>query len=188
MVIERCSFNKRLVQECYGSEALRVFGSKVIISSGTALGSRDAIVAWSHHMTLQLQDAPGRLTDSRCMSGGIDHAFTNWLLYSNKLKSLLRIKLYHQGEGPVNSLGGLKPDTAVGNLTGSLRSYWHILNSQGYVLNWNGDISPVVHQIDHFVDELAETVPRGKSHTAARFLLVTLAVVVDVALSLFVMF
>ena len=90
------------------------------------------------------------------MSGGIDHSFVNYLVYSNKLRQLLRIKLFMQGEGPVNTLGGLKPNTVAGNVTGSLRSFWNVLDGENYVLNWNGDRSPVVHQLDHFIEEFTD--------------------------------
>ena len=42
---------------------------------------------------------------------------------------------------------------AFANLTGSLEHFWKIL-SNGNILNWNGDLSPVVHQLEHFDDEM----------------------------------
>ena len=90
----------------------------------------------------QLQDAPGRMVGDRCTSGGIDHSFINWLVYGNKLRSSgVRIRVYAHGEGTVNSLGGLKPDTVVANITGDLRTFWKVLNDDGHVLNWNGEVS-----------------------------------------------
>ena len=55
MVINRCRFNKRIVQECYGEDTLRTLGPRVIVSSGAAMGTRDAMLFWAHHMTLELQ-------------------------------------------------------------------------------------------------------------------------------------
>lgn len=52
MVINRCVFNTRIMSECYGSESLRLLGNRPIVSSGAALGTRDAIIVWSHHMTM----------------------------------------------------------------------------------------------------------------------------------------
>lgn len=156
MVISRCHFNRKIMMECYGDHALEKYGSRVVVSSGAALGTRDAIIVWSHSMTQQLQDSPGRMiiSGSKCISGGIDHAFINWLVYSQSLVKRINIKLFEQGEGSVNTVGGLKPDTVTANLTGSLFSYWKLLDTNGRVLNWNGDISPVVHQLDHFYEEL----------------------------------
>jgi len=160
MVIGKCKFNSRIMKECYGDEALRTMGSKVIISSGASLGTRDAIIVWSHAMTSQLQEAPGRLIETqRCTSGGIDHSFVNHLIYGNKLGVHgLKVKVFAQGEGAMNTLGGLKPDTVVANLTGSIVKFWKVLNPDGDILNWNGERSPVVHQLEHFFDEMEDIV------------------------------
>jgi hypothetical protein len=98
------------------------------------------------------------MVETRCTSGGIDHAFLNWMTYGNKLRHLMLIKLFPQGEGAMNTVGGLKPDTVKANITGDLKSFWHVLDDNGYVLNWNGEISPVVHQLDHFLEELENIV------------------------------
>jgi hypothetical protein len=90
----------------------------------------------------QLQDAPGRQVDTRCTSGGIDHSFINWLVYGNKLfTSGIRIRIYAHGEGTMNSLGGLRPDTVAANITGDVRDFWKVLNRRGEVLNWSGEVS-----------------------------------------------
>jgi hypothetical protein len=163
MVIERCKFNRKIMQECYGDEALRQTGPKVIISSGASLGTRDAIIVWSHTITSQLQEAPGRLVETkRCTTGGIDHSFINWLIYGDKLVVHgLKVRVFAQGEGAMNTLGGLKPDTVKANLTGSIVGFWKVLRD-GNVLNWNGDRSPVVHQLEHFFDEMETLVDEEK--------------------------
>eukprot|EP01035_Chromulina_nebulosa_P020059 gene20059-26040_t len=102
---------------------------------------------------MQLQEAPGRQVETRCLSGGIEHGFINYLVYYNKLRSYTRVKIYAQGDGPMNSLGGLRPNTVIANLTGNLTTFWKVLKD-GYIYNWNGEISPVVHQLDHYLDEL----------------------------------
>jgi hypothetical protein len=147
MVIKRCRFNRQVLTECYGDEALRLYGNRVIVSSGAVMGTRDAVLVWAHHMTLELQEAPGRMVETRCTSGGIDHGFINWLVYGNKLRLLMKIRLFPQGEGAVNTLGGLQPDTVHANISGSLRDFWGVLDDEGHVLNWDGNKSPVVHQV-----------------------------------------
>lgn len=52
----------------------------------------------------------------------------------------------------MNSVGGLKPDTVKANLTGSLQNFWGLLREDeegrgAHVLNWNGQVAPVVHQV-----------------------------------------
>lgn len=126
-----------------------------------------------------LQEAPGRAADNRCLSGGIDHSFLNWLVYGRKLLPYVRVRVFAHGEGAMNSLGGLRPDTVQANLTGNLHNFWHVLDQDGLVRNWNGDVSarplssrdaclsprlccaqvsPIVHQADHFKGELLDLV------------------------------
>ena len=167
MVINRCRFNTKVMRECYGQSALERFGSEVIVSSGAILGSRDAVLLWSHHVSSQLQEAPGRQIESvsRCTTGGIDHAFVNWLVYGDRLAPFFKTKVFPMGEGAVNSLGGLKPNTVEANITGSLHDFWHLLDDQGWIRNWSGDRSPVVHQVEHFLEELEQRVEdQGHEH------------------------
>lgn len=51
MVINRCVFNAKIMSECYGAEALRQYGGRIILSSGAVMATRDAMVYWSHAMT-----------------------------------------------------------------------------------------------------------------------------------------
>jgi len=52
MVIGRCSVQRSVMLECFGDDALRLYGSRVVISSGAFLGSRDGMLLWVHHMTM----------------------------------------------------------------------------------------------------------------------------------------
>ena len=52
MVINRCAFNRRIMAECFGDAALEALGSRIIVSSGAIMGTRNGIILWSHHMTL----------------------------------------------------------------------------------------------------------------------------------------
>ncbi len=118
-------------------------------------------------MTQQLQDAPGRVVESRCKSAGIDQSFALFLVYTNKLRQALRIKVYPQGEGPVNCLGGnmISKDLPLSPklITGSLKGFWKLLDNENYVVNWSGERSPVVHQINHFIEELKILVLQNSS-------------------------
>jgi len=61
------------------------------------------------------------------------------------------MKLFPHGEGPVNIVGGFFGKNKL--LHGTL-SEWRVLRGEGkfkYVHNWNGEISPVVHQLDRFL-------------------------------------
>ena len=68
----------------------------------------------------------------------------------------MKILIFPHGEGLVNSLNGLNPTTtgSYNIINGSLQSFWKLLNYNGIVLNWSGDIAPVVYQYHHFVNEI----------------------------------
>ena len=61
------------------------------------------------------------------------------------------IKVFQQGEGPVNTVGAFFGERAVLKFT---LEQWKVLRGTApnkYIYNWNGDISPVVHQADRFM-------------------------------------
>ena len=166
MVLQRSPQHLVLFRECYGEEMLAVHGHKTVISSGTVMGIRNAVLLWAHAMTQQLTEAPGRVMEDRCTSSGIDTAFANYLGYTSKLRQAVRIKIYPQGEGPVNSLGGMrvpKKNKDKMGVFGPLKSFWRLLDEENWVLNWSRERSPVVHQINHFIDELRELSARNRS-------------------------
>jgi len=77
--------------------------------------------------------------------------FHNWLIYSGKLERYMDIKIFQQGEGPVNTVGAFGGARAV--IKWPLEQ-WGIVKGQKpnkYFYNWNGDKSPVVHQLDRFM-------------------------------------
>ena len=156
MLMSRSKEYRQLLMGCYGPETVRVRGSQIAVSAGAALGSRDGVLIWTHSMSNQLQEAPGRLQETRCSSHGIDKAFINYLVYNNKLRNLCRTKLYPHAEGAVNSLEGMHIGAIDKNFTGTLGSYWHIYKEEIGIVNWNGDLSPVVHQVHHFAEELIQ--------------------------------
>jgi len=52
MVIGRCSFQRSVLLECFGDDALRLYVNRVAISAGAFIGSRDGMLVWAHHMTM----------------------------------------------------------------------------------------------------------------------------------------
>jgi hypothetical protein len=82
------------------------------------------------------------MVETRCYSGGIEHAFINYLIYSDKLRSVMKIKRFHHGQGLMNSLGGLKPNTVTSpHLSGDLVKFWKLFNNQGKIIQWSGEVS-----------------------------------------------
>jgi hypothetical protein len=47
------------------------------------------------------------------------------------------------------------------------QDFWGVLTPQGEVLNWDGGLSPVVHQLDHFLGELEDMYDTSTSSEAS---------------------
>ena len=93
-------------------------------------------------------------TDSdnyRCVSAGMDQGFHNWMVYSGMLDKYMDVRIFQQGEGPVNTVGGFYGENKRLKFT---LEEWGILKGtppNAYIANWNGDKSPVIHQLDRFL-------------------------------------
>lgn len=91
-------------------------------------------------------------SNDKCFAIGMDQGLHNWLLFSGRLRRLMKVKVFSQGEGPVNTLGAFYTGPQ-GMFKFDLEKDWTILRGkekERYISNWNGDPSPVVHQYDRF--------------------------------------
>jgi hypothetical protein len=178
LLIGRSSRHSRAIQECYGEETGRLLASRIPISAGAIIGTRNAQIVWSRRLTTQIQEAPGRLIDTRCSDGDVIHAFVNWIVYSRKERQSVDLTIYSHGEGIVNSLYGLYPaplpstkekgyekeaKSAGGNsndlpppLAGDLRTFWKAFSDDKYVLSWNGQRSPIVIGMEQHLPSLLQ--------------------------------
>ncbi len=90
-------------------------------------------------------------TNGACITAGMDQGFHNWLLYSGQLGKYVDIKIYQQGEGPVNTIGGFFGTRIP--LKFPLKE-WLVMRGdeeRQIIYNWNGEVSPCVHQADRFL-------------------------------------
>jgi hypothetical protein len=100
-------------------------------------------------MVRSLVGTYNNITDnSACMTAGVDQGFHNWIVYGGKLDKFLNVKIYQQGEGPVNTVGSLIGLHSLFNFTFESWGVLKGLSPDKYFYNWNGDLSPVVHQYD----------------------------------------
>ena len=86
----------------------------------------------------------------QCVSTGMDQGFHNYIVYSGIIDRYLDMKVFPQGEGPVNTLGGLKGKNQLIRMNLTAWGIARGISPNIYLHNWNGDISPVVHQYDRF--------------------------------------
>ena len=81
--------------------------------------------------------------ETHILQKGADQGFHNYLYYTNKLlrvKSIRSIQVFVQGRGIINNLGALRKL--------ALTELGVFNNDTQDILNWDGSLSPVVHQWD----------------------------------------
>ena len=74
---------------------------------------------------------------------GADQGFHNYLYYTNKLqnvRAIRSIRVFEQGKGIINNLGALRKL--------KLSDLGLVNSNTREVYNWDGSLSPVVHQWD----------------------------------------
>ncbi|KAL7562520.1 hypothetical protein ACA910_008227 [Epithemia clementina (nom. ined.)] len=135
-------FNYRWINAAYGLEVAQSLKAKPIICSGTTMGEKVAVETYLRAMVAEADE-----TGTVIM--GSDQGFHNRLYYSNKLQNadqIHAIVVFDQGSGIVNNLAALRSKKLEEWGNGKLVE---IDNYGKYeVKNWDGSISPVVHQFD----------------------------------------
>jgi hypothetical protein len=96
---------------------------------------------------------PKSASQDACLSLGMDQGFHNFLLHSGQLDRYMNVKIFQQGEGPVNTVGAFSGKNA--QIKMSLKD-WGVAKAEAgsdlvSIYNWNGDKSPVVHQFDRYL-------------------------------------
>lgn len=147
--IGSCPFNRPWIARCWGEDVMRKWAQRPVICSGSTLGTYDGI---SHYVRRMLKE----FDDMNCFhkkpsAGASDQGYHNYLYYSGQLG---RVKVYPQGYGPVNTIGAMNGHRVPADKKGPLGTFWRARDEDGYVINWDGRRSPVVHQWDRFHDEL----------------------------------
>lgn len=154
-VIYRCPFNRAYLEKCYGKKSIVKIGSNTVLCAGVTMGTRDAMLVYNYFMIQQLNAknrgiirAENSTSPDNCVSPGMDQGFHNWLIYSGQLESFMNVKIFQQGEGPVNTVGSLIGRHSLFNFTFEDLKVLRGNSPHRYFHNWNGDVSPVVHQYD----------------------------------------
>ena len=170
-VINRCPFNGGWIEACYGEEAKERIGTNTVSCSGVTMGTRNAMLVYTYLLSQQLDPKirygkESTKTNQGCISTGMDQGFHNHLIYSGTLDRYMDVKMFSQGEGPVNTVGALFQGELA--LLKFNLSQWKVLKGEGsekYFSNWNGELSPVVHQYDRFHE--LDLKPHIRHHVAS---------------------
>lgn len=127
-------FNSRWLERAYGTDVKKYF-EQPVICSGSTMGEKRALEIYLRAMVAEFDN-------TKCILKGCDQGFHNYLYYSKKMETQPRIKeikVYKQGEGVINNLAALRKQTLEEQ---------HVLDKNNNVLNWDGSLSPVAHQVD----------------------------------------
>jgi len=128
--------NMNWLRRSYGEEVLAALRAKPTICSGSTMGEQVAIETYLRAMVREWDETDIKMT-------GADQGFHNYLYYSGKLANsatISKLVVWEQGKGIINNLGALRTKKF---------SEWGFYNEENYqVYNWDGTLSPVVHQYD----------------------------------------
>jgi hypothetical protein len=128
--------NRKWLERAYGDDVLKLLQDKPTICSGSTLGEQ---VAMDQYLRAMINE----WDETHVLQKGADQGFHNYLYYSNKLLNVQEIRsisVFEQGRGVINNLGALR-DT-------KLRDLGLYSQEDNLVRNWDGSVSPVVHQWD----------------------------------------
>jgi hypothetical protein len=135
--------NRKWLEHAYGETVVSALENKPTICSGSTMGEMVALEAYLRAMVAEADETGTKLM-------GADQGFHNYLYYSGKLsksKNIRSITVFDQGWGIINNLGAMrtKPLDQWGNGKITTKSEE---DGNLTVWNWDGQISPVVHQFD----------------------------------------
>uniref|UniRef100_A0A7S0RRN2 Uncharacterized protein n=1 Tax=Pyramimonas obovata TaxID=1411642 RepID=A0A7S0RRN2_9CHLO len=140
--------NRRWITEAYSGDPLGLRGNSRmwVLCSGTTMGTKQGMMEYTLRMTAEIglcrQRHPvavkrGRMLRDVCISGA-DQAFHNVLYYRNQLRGARAIP---NGQGQVYTVG------IFGKVGMTLKQ-----DSEGYVVNPDGQRVPTIHQLDNYPD------------------------------------
>ena len=134
--------NRKWLTRAYGDAVAAALENKPTICSGSTMGEQVAMETYLRSMVCESDETGTKLM-------GADQGFHNFLYYSKKLgnaESIRGITVFDQGRGAINNLGAMRkaPLESWGN--GKILEFNS--DTDMTVLNWDGSISPVVHQFD----------------------------------------
>jgi hypothetical protein len=141
--------NRNWLTKAYGDDVVKALQKKPTICSGSTMGEQQAVEAYLRAMVAESDETETVLT-------GADQGFHNYLYYSNKLSNAVDIReiiVQDQGFGIINNMGALRTKELNEWGNGKILETIKESGNSGKVVahnvrNWDGTISPVVHQFD----------------------------------------
>lgn len=128
--------NANWLRNGYGVPVFESMRTKPTICSGSTMGEAVAVEQYLRALINEKDETEVRMT-------GSDQGFHNYLYYTHKLANVNAISsltVWEQGRGIINNLGALR--------TKELTEWGNYNKTTHEVINWDGSLSPVVHQWD----------------------------------------
>lgn len=150
--IKKCVYNSMWVSRCFGKPALEQLKDQAVLCSGSTLGSFMGI---DHYVKTMLRS----MDEVKCWLKGIesDQGYQNFLFYNGHFNTPMGNATFnHQGYGIVNTIGAMNGRRVPKELKGPLDTFWHVRDKDGYIINYDGSRSAVVHQWDRYYAEIVK--------------------------------
>ncbi|KAH8045048.1 hypothetical protein JL720_16844 [Aureococcus anophagefferens] len=130
-----------------------------VMCSGSTLGSVPAMKRYAERMLAEMDRMACWATKAATES---DQGYHNFLYHTGELAALPGVRVAHheQGRGLVNTIGAMNGFRVPAHKKGPLDTFWKIKDADGYILDWDGQYSAVVHQWDRFGKEVVGHIDR----------------------------
>lgn len=155
--VGNCIFNSGWLR-CWGKMTPKRFSNNSVVCSGSTMGSTSALLKYTERMITEFDKMQCHMTPARTES---DQGYHNFLYHSGELARLDGVKVTHHEQGTgglVNTIGAMNGYRVPKEMKGPLDTFWKIRDDEGYLLEYDGQRSAVVHQWDRFYSELVKFV------------------------------
>jgi hypothetical protein len=153
-----CRFNSGWLN-CWDPTLKTVYHNASVMCSGSTLGSVPAMKRYAERMLAEMDRMACWATKAATES---DQGYHNFLYHTGALAALPGVRVAHheQGRGLVNTIGAMNGFRVPAHKKGPLDTFWKIKDADGYILDWDGQYSAVVHQWDRFGKEVVGHIDR----------------------------
>lgn len=124
---KNCKHNTPWINAIYGSERVKEIANEYILCSGTTMGTRQGIIKYCEEMIAEIDKLE---KNGRKVFAGEDQPIHNHVVYNRVFDNY---GINQNGIGIISTMHHAKKLS---------------FNRNGYLLNDNGEITPVVHQYD----------------------------------------
>jgi len=156
--VGNCIFNSGWLR-CWGKDVPKTYKNNSVVCSGSTMGSVQSLKHYTERMVQEMDSQKCHTTPARTES---DQGYHNFLYDTGAFAKLPGVRVAHseQGHGLVNTIGAMNGFRVPKEKKGPLDTFWKIKDAEGYIHDYDGGLSPVVHQWDRFYGECVKHIDR----------------------------